>query len=815
MATDSAQNRVLGLLTGISLQIFLAAAVFFIIAATTVSSVYSFLVPLGAEAVSQAASRELQGESPDSYESLRLISRFNLAWIYVTDESRQPVNGTKPYAPYLPNYLDRSRKLSYHGESFYEAVQPLKNAKYKLHLGFPLGSPLKDALNTSPIAAMLMPVRLGSLADFCLILALGVTAWVTAVLVLPLNVFVNGLNNLLKENKVNLDGFEKMPRPLIMVGELNQIHAAVKGLFIYFSSQERNSKEAVKEASERAAKWLKPRAQESEKLEQTLGRSVSGRLSDMLQERSNSQAPMARGFADLLKARDLAGNFTGELCGQFLEQFKDRVTGVVLLKPDTASERWLMAGAAGLNTVQVQTLSAMDLQAITAPLATATKISNLGPMSLKRSGLDSYISTFGARSVICAPIRHRNRTLACALLLAGEQFGPELILTLERTCNQASALYHGMLLAEEAREQIWTDPLTGLKNKSFIKELMSALGQEPYYFCHITVDTKEGLSNSEMESVAQDAAKILKAALRDFANLYQGAINGAEIGRLQKTEFAVLIKSESSDLITQLAGNFCKLLSQFIVEKRLESLGAGIAFSPRDGLNEDILVKAKLASLYAQETDTHVVKIQELPADFKPKRRAAAMQGELGVLDAAELLQSLLVGQRAGILTVDEGGRQAQLAMAQGKLLSARIGQFQGYDAVIEFLSTVESGSFNFQETQALPEANPSIPAITRCLMEAALAQDYLVSARSALQDMTSPVVAVKDGNLWQDLLGAEEVSAQEQQLLLHVLDKADGSKNVEQILRELENVPTAYRYRAVSMLINHGLLEKGILSRT
>lgn len=44
-----------------------------------------------------------------------------------------------------------------------------------------------------------------------------------------------------------------------------------------------------------------------------MGRSVSNRLSDLVQDRSNSQnTPLGRGFIDLLKANDSTGNYTEE-----------------------------------------------------------------------------------------------------------------------------------------------------------------------------------------------------------------------------------------------------------------------------------------------------------------------------------------------------------------------------------------------------------------------------------------------------------------------------------------------------------------------
>lgn len=201
-------------------------------------------------------------------------------------------------------------------------------------------------------------------------------------------------------------------------------------------------------------------------------------------------------------------------------------------------------------------------------------------MSLKRSGLDTFIGTLGAHFVITAPIRHKNRTLACALLLAREQFSPEALQTLERTCVHASAIYHGLLLAEEAKEQVWIDALTGLKNKSFIKELTSAMSpDQTYYFCHVDVDTRENLNNNELEVVALDAARIIKATLRDFQSRYSDALSGAEIGRLQKTDYAVLLKSESQDWVSQLANNLQKALSNFLGQK-VEGVAIGIASFP-------------------------------------------------------------------------------------------------------------------------------------------------------------------------------------------------------------------------------------------
>ena len=93
--------------------------------------------------------------------------------------------------------------------------------------------------------------------------------------------------------------------------------------------------------------------------------------------------------------------------------------------------------------------------------------------------------------------------------------------------------------------------------------------------------------------------------------------------------------------------------------------------------------------------------------------------------------------------------------------------------------------------------------------MEAALAQDYLDWARKILTDLSTPVLANKESTLWETLLKGEELSEREQSLLSYIINKADGTTSLEQIMRELEQVPTAYKWRAAALLINYGLLSQ------
>lgn len=805
-------NKLLAVLSGISLQIFVATIIFFAVSTATISMAYGLLVPPCADAVARVAVSDLDGKIPSNHQALRLMSKFNLAWCYMTNDKHQPLDDFKHLAPYLPNYADKSRKLTYRGENYYEAVLPMGSEA--LHLGFSLENAdagLKDKLSKEPLAMLLLPMRLGALGNACLVMALGLSAWITLIIGVPLSILSKTLSNLVKANEVNLKAYEKQARPLLMVAELNQLEGAVKGLFIYLATMEKQNQEAVRDASARAAKWLKPKNSE-ENLEQTLRSSRSGSLAELAAERSNSQNNQGDNFGALLKSKSSSVNYAEELCSQISGQFADKVLGVILLKPEAGSERWLFVAQKGLSPAQMQALNSMDLSAITGPLSTASKINNLGPLSLKRSGLDIFLQDLGASSVIAAPIRHKNRNLAAALLLASSSFSPENIQSLDRLSQLSSAIYHGLLLSEEAREKIWLDALTGLKNKAFINELVSALGAEqPYFFCHIAVEARENLSNSQLEVLAQEAARVIQAAVRDYQNRYPQIISDFVLGRMQKAEYALIIKSDSSDLVGQLAANILKLLCQFVRPETIEAVGIGIA-TAQDSL-EDIVMKARLAALYAQEESggNKVCRATNVPTDFKPRRKASVMQGELGVLDAADLVQSLLVGQSSGILTVDDAGRHMQMTLAAGRILSANVGPLSGFEAIIEFFSTFENGSFNFQETQValLAQAPQNIPPITPCLMEAALAQDYLAWARKTLTDLNSPVIANKDNSLWETLLKGEELPERQQSLLTHIINKADGSANLEQILRELEQVPTAYKWRAAALLINYGLLSQ------
>ena len=339
MASSQILNKLFALLSGISLQIFVATIIFFAVTTATISMTYGLLVPPCADAVARVAVSDLDGKIPSNHQALRLMSKFNLAWCYMTNNKHQTLDDFKHLAPYLPVYADKSRKLTYRGENYYEAVLPM--GREALHLGFSLenvDAGLKDKLSKEPLAMLLLPMRLGALGNACLVMALGLSAWITLIVGVPLSILSKTLSNLVKANEVNLTAYEKQARPLLMVTELNQLEGAVKGLFIYLATMEKQNKEAVREASARAAKWLKPKNNE-ENLEQTLRSSRSSSLAELAAERSNSQNQNGDNFGALLKSKSSSVNYAEELCTQISDQFADKVLGVILLKPEAGSEQ--------------------------------------------------------------------------------------------------------------------------------------------------------------------------------------------------------------------------------------------------------------------------------------------------------------------------------------------------------------------------------------------------------------------------------------------------------------------------------------------
>ena len=262
------------------------------------------------------------------------------------------------------------------------------------------------------------------------------------------------------------------------------------------------------------------------------------------------------------------------------------------------------------------------------------------------------------------------------------------------------------------------------------------------------------------------------------------------------------------------------------------TMSIGVSTFPQDGKSaDDLFNKADTAVYYVKEQlgRNKSCHSQNVPKSYKSSKNVAALSGNLDVFDPAALLQSFSTAQKTGVLTVQApDGKQLWMLFESGKPVQARLGKYAGAAAVVEFVSTFDEGSFNFQEKQGgsgketmtkLPRLDESFNVgkqLERLLMDAALAQDNYSAAQKALPTLNMlirRVAPVEFASRWQALANIDEPPTPDEfNVMSDIVQKADGNTTLHNIFRNMETVPTHLLWRSGALLVQHGLVQTKIL---
>jgi GGDEF domain-containing protein len=793
-----------------------------------------FFTPMLAEATAYGIKAHINngngGHDINSLEAKSLVERFNLSWLYVTDGSTKPAAETARYIPYMTDYPMRSGTINLRGVEHYESVVPLSDG-YMLHVGMDNGYP------DLPLSAMddfylffNMPFKGLSVLLIFAFSALLNYILLNFILLKPVQAFARDIRQLSETGAPSLVAFDKIKLAPEASSILWQLKGAIHKLLAQIVQTERERDSIKEQTSAKDGPWHQPSPKE-------------------VQEMSNPSLPRinaVKATVHSLRALKQSEESYGEnICEGVMERFPGLVSGVVFMKGDTLegkSTSSSIVSTAGLRESQIRELRSLNLTHIFDQARTAGKAITLGPMSLKRSGLDALMERLDAHHVVLAPIRHRRRCLGYLLVLTNVALGPDQIRALERLLDQTSSVYHGLLLREAKEEKVWTDPLTDLRNRAYLQEVVSDLTNtigvtsgQTYAIAYFSINAESGNIDGSVDNYALAVTVALKHLRNSQMAAKLGDLNKLEFIRAQQLEFAVLMKGENESFYEECCLELGRLLETSMrVEKTVQHhlvISLGLAIFPFDALKgEDVLSRAKLAMVYAENlarpdqrgalpnalrVTLSLAKARFIPAEFKPQRKFMAVKGELGALDGAEIIQSVASGNRSGILSVEDGAsnRNFVLLIADGKPIGAALGKLIGLDALVEFISTYETGSFNFVEKENMDSEVPAIPrqampSLMNSLMDAALAADNYTSARHIIKDLKTPVIACYTEAGWNELLAQEQPGEREQHLLKEIMKMADGKTNLDTIFAVLNYCPTAIVWHATALLANHGQID-------
>lgn len=835
-------QKILGGILGFFNCLAIRLIVIFLVGTAVVSlvadKVYPKIMPGFANQLVIELADSAKKKIPPAVQILQTVNRYNLAWYYVTTADAKVVPATKPFAPDLPKYDIAPRELDWKGRHYYEAVSHITDEEI-LHIGIYAGDVVLPVLATGALSAT-APASLGYLLFFAcgiLLVTIGcLQLWVSK----PLAHLSRACYSLLLAREAYshvTGGGLKVP------GAVTEVQNVSKGL-----RDIRRQYDEAKAAN--AAKEEEIRRQRSEHEEEKtfISKQYEEQLATTQEKLTELHTKEAEEeFLNSLN-RELDNlKSSKQLYHRVLEKLNDKYPTSIIFGAfykvnkslESSLEAWL-----GFDEHSVAALKKLDHMNIARHIFSTGTPQTIGQQAMRDYGFQQIAQANSIRSIVYLPVRFQNRNLGMlAFYFVQEgQVVQERLRVLRNVVDLASRALYQVVLYEEETEAARTDPMTGLRNKKFFYEIMPQIferaavnpEQNPVSIIMIDGDHFKSVNDTYGHQVGdqmlQELAKTIRSCVRTQDSMERSAGPGDYLIRFGGEEFVVLMECSDSKRAMSVAERIRQA-----VESKPDwpggiakwTVSLGVATYPADGKNaDDLMEKADTALYYVKEElgRNKSCHSQQVPRVFKSKKKAAAIGGELGVFDAAGLLQSIATSQKTGVLTVQStDNKNLWMLWENGKPIQARLGKQQGNAAITEFLVTFEDGSFNFQERAQggretkLPMLEPSYN-VTRpldsCLMNSALAVDNYNLARTIISTTEIFVRAVGQeefNDRWNALGQLEEPPAPDEfTAMTEVVKRADGNTKLTHIFKQLEQggMPTHLMWRAASLLVQHGLVQ-------
>jgi diguanylate cyclase (GGDEF)-like protein len=534
-----------------------------------------------------------------------------------------------------------------------------------------------------------------------------------------------------------------------------------------------------------------------------------------------------------------------QVCQRILDKLNDKFPTSIIYgafyKADK-TQRFNLDAYLGFDDRSVQQLRRMDHSRVAREVFAAGKAVTLGVDALRDQGFGPLAQAHNLKSVIYLPLTFQNRNLG----LLGIYFNTEgqtvqeRLRVLRNVVELASRSLYQVMIYEEELEAARTDPLTGLRNKKFFYEIMpqiferASINPAQNQFAIIIMDgdhfkdINDTYGHQIGDQMLQELSKTLRMCVRTEDTDRGGP--GDYLIRYGGEEFLIVMESTDANRAMGVAERI-----RASVDNKSDwpggiakwTISIGVATFPTDGKTTDeLLGKADTALYYVKEElgRNKVCHTSQVPKSFKSAKAAAAIGGELGVFDPAALLQSLATAQKTGVLTVQSpDGKQLWMLFEGGKPIQGRLGKFAGAMAVVEFITTFEEGSFNFQEKvmsgketmTKLPKLDENFnisKGLERILMDGALAQDNYNAAKQIIHTANMFIRAVSPVEFaarWQALGQLPEPPTKEEfNIMSEIVQRADGNTTLQNIFRGLDSIPTSQLWRAASLLVQHALVQ-------
>jgi diguanylate cyclase (GGDEF)-like protein len=784
------------------------------------------------QAVTNQLANQIVG-TPSQSQMLKMMSQYNLSWLYITNASGVVEPATRPYSPELKNASEKKPHIvNWKGEDYFEAVATIGNGRY-LHAGFANSPLLGDLTNQSIFAAA--PLRGGYL----------LIAWIGLFIILifmlkdavsrPLRHLAQACGSLL----LSREAYSGVTGGGLNVGmftpsEVRKIATGLKEIRrqhdVQFFARVQKEEELKQQKKDHEITHGKLTEEFEKKFAQT-----QQYVSELHAKESEDE------FISTLNHSIAAVRSTHQIYRTILDRLNDKYPTSIVHAAFFSVDRGQYAVDAfiGFDDRSLKALRAVNHTVLGHELFDMGSHIQLGLDGIRERGLQEVAQQLSLKSVAYFPLSFQNRDLGMLAVYFNIEGQSVLdrIRVLRKVADLTSRHLYQIAVYIEELEAARTDPLTGLRNKKYFYELAPQVFQRASVdpanshvsFLLVDGDCFKQINDTFGHQVGDEVLRELSATIKKCVRLNTDGSRPVDcVIRFGGEEFLVILEKTTQENAMVVGERI-----RSAVEKREYwpggtahwTVSVGIATYPDDGANvEDLLFQADTALYYVKHElgRNKVCHASNVPKTFKWAKTHAKIIGELGVFEPSALLQALAHAQKTGVLTIQTSkDQQFWMLFKNGKPLQARTGNLKGVNAIVELMTTFEEGTFKFQEQGpgGLPSLFPHLDEsfnineeLTKCLLDAALIKDKFDIAKSIISSGDARLTLVQKEEFmarWQVLKDLPEPPTDDElELMVEISTNLDGATPINSILKSLDSKPTAVLWHVAAFLVQHGLAQ-------
>ncbi|MBP6747547.1 diguanylate cyclase [bacterium] len=558
-------------------------------------------------------------------------------------------------------------------------------------------------------------------------------------------------------------------------------------------------------------------------------RARTAEIQQVKQNFADEESKAARAFArdgQTLVGTQSFNELAAEVIEAMYSQNKDSIIATVFVR---SSQKGFSKSASYPKSEELEESVLKVFNVAGSPLAAVHgNFIDVGPLSLKRYGLEEIAENSKFKRAVVFPVESNGRTAGAAICFSGQEaaYDPNELKRLEKFGRQMAAGLLSFADKESEQERHNTDQLTGLRSRSYFNDLLTKLDlmvaackapAKPTVMI-IAIDLHlpdfVGTTEDTIEKWLPQLARCISQALTSSQE--SNELASMHACRYQKNQIAILLEAAEPTEIESLSkaiNERIKAHKNWAGEREEMSVSIGVTPCSAGQDAEAVLNRGLLALDYAQEAMRagHCVFSHQVPPNFQPQKNAV-IDGELGVLDSYSLLQSIAASAKTGILTVTNSSGNAFVSTwDNGKLVHTKLENSSGMDAFTEFVIFFNTGHFHFQQMNELPLIDHSqgkTPPLSTALMEACLAADHFTVAKAELPELKVNAIAVNSDTGWQSALLDVDISSREMKVMKTLFAKLSSQPQVlEDLMIDLGQYPQFLKWRAANLLKLHGLM--------